>query len=330
MHSIFPFSSCFYTTLISGTIISLTANRWLTVWLGLELNLISFLPIILLTHRSQETESAIKYFLIQALGSGFVLMGGLGTSLLSVSWAYILISMGLIIKLGLAPLHFWLPRVMGGINWLNCLILTTWQKVAPLFLCFSLLTFNIAPILCLGALSSIVGGVGGINQTNLRALLAYSSIGHVGWLVIMSQISALTLVIYFSVYILVSAPLFFILLNLSGTQVNQVSSIQSWPLNYIVVFALLLLSLGGIPPLTGFIAKWFAIQSLVLVSGFTTSLLIAGSLISLYYYLVLFFSLVTRAFNAGHFINLKANAPNLWVPYTLVLPLAGLGLVSFL
>lgn len=330
MHSFFPFSSCFFTSLIIGTVISVSANRWLTVWLGLELNLISFLPLIINTHTSQETESSIKYFLVQAIGSGFILIGGLSLSFVSPYISYLIISLGLILKLGVAPLHFWLPSVIRGIRWVNCLILTTWQKLAPLFLCLSLLPSVTSTLFYVGALSALIGGLGGINQTSMRALLAYSSIGHVGWLVIVSQISETVLITYFVIYILISTSLFFILLNLSSTRTNQISSIEQWPFSYIIIFGLLLLSLGGVPPLTGFAAKWLAVQSLIQVSVIISFILILGSLISLYYYLILFFSLIAQTSRKNHLSGPQLKTLNPYFSFIALLPIAGLGLVSFL
>lgn len=98
---------------------------------------------------------------------------------------FIVLIGGLCVKLGLFPFHYWLPRVMAGLPWVSCLLLATWQKFAPLFLMLCLLelsrSYLIACVVCfIGMGSSLVGGLGGMNQTQIRALLAYSSIGHLG------------------------------------------------------------------------------------------------------------------------------------------------------
>lgn len=87
--------------------------------------------------------------------------------------------------MGIFPFHFWFPGVIAGLPWLSCLFLSTWQKVGPLFLIISLLEVNLITWLLLtfcvvASGSRLLGGLGGINQTQVRALLAYSSIGHLG------------------------------------------------------------------------------------------------------------------------------------------------------
>jgi NADH:ubiquinone oxidoreductase subunit 2 (subunit N) len=84
------------------------------------------------------------------------------------------------IKLGMAPFHFWLPHVIGGIRWVSCVVLSVWQKVGPIFILRSFVFSWRLYIFIFAALGAIVGGVGGINQSQLRVLLAYSSIGHMG------------------------------------------------------------------------------------------------------------------------------------------------------
>nr|YP_009192170.1 NADH dehydrogenase subunit 2 [Magelona mirabilis]ALO81685.1 NADH dehydrogenase subunit 2 [Magelona mirabilis] len=308
-----------------GSLISLTANNWLTVWLGLELNLMSFLPLITLNKSSQETESAIKYFLVQALGSGFVLLGGLTQTLNSSNYFILFIMIGLVLKLGASPLHFWFPVVMSGMNWINCLVLATWQKISPLFLLLTISSSLFKPLASISALSAIVGGLMGMNQTNLRPLLAYSSIGHMGWLILLTQASMGMLIIYFLVYISISAPLFLIFHLIFKERLSQNSPLQNWPKNQLILTGILILSLGGIPPLTGFMAKWLAIQYATPLAPLATTLLVIGSLLSLYYYLMLFFSIII---SPAKELNQNSSWSSLLSPLTTLLMLpATIGIV---
>lgn len=132
-----------------------------------------------------------------------------------------------------------------------------------------------------GTLGALVGGVGGINQTHLRPLLAYSSIGHIGWIAARIASSQFTSIFYLSTYIVISAAIM-----MSATITNTFlikSSKKSFHTSIYFILALLLLSLSGIPPLTGFVPKVIVIirlKSIVVVI-----VLIIGSLINLYYYL---------------------------------------------
>ena len=195
--------------------------------------------------------------------------------------------------------------------------------MAPLFLLFSLPAPLSAPVIVVAALSSLVGGIGGINQTNLRALLAYSSIGHVGWLALLTQVSALTTALYFFIYICISVPLFLLLWLINRSGIAQTASISSWPQQYSTGVALLFLSLGGIPPLTGFLAKWLAIQTLHQLRLIITGALIGGALLSLYYYLIFFFRASARTFNSRQIL---IRTPTTSVTFPLLIAPATLGL----
>ena len=106
-----PYICLFSFTLILGSILALRGNHWIFIWIGLELNLISFIPLLTSSHVNQEAEAAMKYFIAQALGRGLLLLGAL--SLLSSPhlplnplFYNILLIIGLLIKLGLPPCHF--------------------------------------------------------------------------------------------------------------------------------------------------------------------------------------------------------------------------------
>lgn len=290
-----PYICLFSCTLILGSILALRGNHWIFIWIGLELNLISFIPLLTSSHVNQEAEAAIKYFISQALGRGLLLLGAL--SLLSSPqlplnpiFYNILLIIGLLIKLGLPPCHFWFPAVISSISWPICLILATWQKLIPIILLIYRLSSSITPLLFLVIIfSSLIGGLGGLNQTQLRPLLAYSSIGHISWIIAASLISYSRSIIYFLIYILITIPLMslfwnnFIFLNSSINNLTLRSKLFSFTL------IILILSLAGVPPFTGFFPKWIIVQSLSPVSIRLIIVILLGSIINLYYYLNLIF-----------------------------------------
>nr|AUI11290.1 NADH dehydrogenase subunit 2 [Clanculus margaritarius] len=309
MFSFMPFGFLFIFVLAFGSILSLSSLHWLSIWAGLEINLMGFIPILVYRGISQETESGMKYFIIQALGSGMIMMGSLLAFNLSFTWenapspkiylGMVILLFGLMLKLGSFPFHFWLPSVMAGISWLGCLLLTTWQKLAPLFLLamvvksWSSMNNFVVPFLLLAAsLSSLIGGIGGLNQTQIRALLAYSSIGHIGWMLLCSILSVTILKIYFVIYFIVSVSTFVILWNSEKSLFSQTSNTipENTKLNEISLI-FMLLSLGGMPPLLGFFGKWLAIWGSCMSQSYLLLLpFLAGSLVSLFYYLSLMFS----------------------------------------
>nr|YP_009471376.1 NADH dehydrogenase subunit 2 [Penion maximus]AVG72746.1 NADH dehydrogenase subunit 2 [Penion maximus] len=291
-----------------GTLLSVSSIHWLSIWAGLEINLIGFLPMLVYQKSVSESQSAVKYFVIQALGSSFLIFGSLMVFNMSFTWdmctkmynpsvlGFMMLIGGLCIKLGLFPFHYWLPGVMAGLSWISCLLLATWQKFAPLFLVLCLLELNqsymMAFIFCIiSAGSALIGGLGGMNQTQVRALLAYSSISHLGWMSFAILHSEWTMKMYLGIYVLISISLFMSLWYSDSGNMKNIYNLSSSSFMQLTVM-LLLLSLGGLPPLLGFISKW-----LVVAVGSNGPwapvifMLISGSLMSLFYYLSLFFSM---------------------------------------
>nr|YP_009512516.1 NADH dehydrogenase subunit 2 [Chicoreus torrefactus]AXJ93070.1 NADH dehydrogenase subunit 2 [Chicoreus torrefactus] len=307
MFSALPFGYMFLMVMSVGTFLSISSVHWLGIWAGLEINLIGFLPLLVYQKSALESESAVKYFIVQALGSSLLIFGSLSSFGVSFTWdvfsrgenletfGLLMMLSGLCMKLGLFPFHYWLPSVMAGLPWPTCLLLATWQKIAPLFLMVCLLELSeyymLICFLCVvSAGSSLVGGLGGMNQTQIRALLAYSSIGHLGWMVCAVLHSEWSMKFYLLVYIVISLCMFFSLWKSDLSTMKDIDSLKMNKVNQMNIM-LLLLSLGGLPPLLGFVSKW----SVILVGTSNPWLplllvLIVGSLMSLFYYLTLFFS----------------------------------------
>nr|YP_492554.1 NADH dehydrogenase subunit 2 [Tritia obsoleta]ABB17328.1 NADH dehydrogenase subunit 2 [Tritia obsoleta] len=289
-----------------GTLLSVSSIHWLSIWAGLEINLIGFLPMLVYQKSVAESQSAVKYFIIQAIGSSFLMFGSLLVFNMSFTWdmytkisspsvlGFTILISGLCIKLGLFPFHYWLPGVMAGLPWVSCLI-STWQKLAPLFLILCLLelsqSYNMVILLCaISAGSTLIGGVGGMNQTQIRALLAYSSISHLGWMMFALIHSEWTMKAYLGIYVLISISLFMSLWYNDSGMMKNINNLKNSGFAALSIM-LLLLSLGGLPPLLGFVSKWLVITASATGPwAFTIFILILGSLMSLFYYLSLFFS----------------------------------------
>nr|YP_009262601.1 NADH dehydrogenase subunit 2 [Conus striatus]ANI87279.1 NADH dehydrogenase subunit 2 [Conus striatus] len=306
MFSSLPFGLMFLSVMGFGTMLSLSSVHWLGVWAGLEMNLIGFLPMLIYQKKISESESAVKYFIVQALGSSLLMFGSLLSFSTSFSWDMISVGMagsfgfcalvsGLSVKLGVFPFHYWVPSVMAGLSWVSCMLLATWQKLAPLFLLLSLCELGemkgLLILFCvMSAGSALIGGMGGLNQTQIRALLAYSSIGHLGWVIFAMIHSEWCMKLYLFIYLGITLSLFISLWLKDSSAMKDVSSLKHFSVYHLVVM-LLLLSLSGLPPLLGFVSKWLVVY--IGSSGsfsFILFLLILGSLMSLFYYLSLFFS----------------------------------------
>nr|YP_009439701.1 NADH dehydrogenase subunit 2 [Charybdis natator]ATG83221.1 NADH dehydrogenase subunit 2 [Charybdis natator] len=297
----FPISYLlFFSTLLTGTLLSISSTSWFGAWLGLELNLLSFIPLITTKLCPFLSEAAIKYFLVQALASTILIMSS-SMYMYNVDFSYSLILISLMIKLGAAPVHFWFPQVIEGLSWPQAFILLTIQKVAPMFL-ISYLTF--IPMLTLmitfmALLSSVVGAVGGLNVMKLRKLMAFSSINHMSWMLIAMSLNDMMWLAYFLFYCFTSGSVIILLYSTHTYSVSNILNQNNKSAILSLLIPMNLLSLGGLPPFLGFIPKWMMIQlfsSKMMI--FVLLILLISSLITLYFYLRLFIPMILLSFSS--------------------------------
>nr|YP_009232575.1 NADH dehydrogenase subunit 2 [Lefua costata]AMA34376.1 NADH dehydrogenase subunit 2 [Lefua costata] len=285
-----------------GTTLTFASSHWLLAWMGLEINTLAITPLMAQQHHPRAVEATTKYFLTQATAAAMILFAATTNAWLTGEWdinnlshpfASAMTITALALKIGLAPMHFWLPEVLQGLDLLTGLILSTWQKLAP----FALI-IQIAPAIdpliltSLGLLSTLVGGWGGLNQTQLRKILAYSSIAHMGWMLIILQYAPQLTLLTLSMYIFMTSTAFLSLKAASATKINTLTTMWSKAPILASTTALALLSLGGLPPLTGFMPKWLILQEMTKQElPLTATIMALAALLSLYFYLRLCYAM---------------------------------------
>uniref|UniRef100_UPI00315D838C NADH dehydrogenase subunit 2 n=1 Tax=Erythrocles schlegelii TaxID=490875 RepID=UPI00315D838C len=284
-----------------GTTITFASSHWLLAWMGLEMNTLAIIPLMAQHHHPRAVEATTKYFLTQATAAAMLLFASTTNAWLTGQWdiqqmshplPITMITIALALKIGLAPLHSWLPEVLQGLDLTTGLILSTWQKLAPFALLLQIQPTNSTILIILGLTSTLVGGWGGLNQTQLRKILAYSSIAHLGWMVLVLQFSpSLTFLTLLTYFIMTFSTFLVFKLNKS-TNINALAT--SWTKAPVLtsLTPLVLLSLGGLPPLTGFMPKWLILQELTKQDLAPTATLAAlTALLSLYFYLRLSYAM---------------------------------------
>nr|ADA69779.1 NADH dehydrogenase subunit 2 [Glyptonotus cf. antarcticus FK-2009] len=326
------FKSSFYlfsSTLVLGTLLSISSSSWFGIWIGLELNLLSFIPLMGLKSSKTSAESALKYFLVQACSSLVVLQGGLILSSTSLSFMVLVMS-ALVLKAGGAPFHFWLPMVAEGLSWSKVALLLTLQKIAPLTLVsYCLISPVKMTFMSIIILSGVVGAYGGFNETLLRKILSFSSISHMAWMFVGMLMGGSVWFIYFLLYCLISLSLMFLLMKYQIFHMNQIS-LKSGSMWSELNVGFSLMSLSGLPPFLGFLPKWLIIQiSLGDSQLFIIMILIGTSLITLFYYLrtmLVSFSLM-KLLKSTNILNFKLSKMEYFI---LALNSAGLAISGFI
>nr|ATG83377.1 NADH dehydrogenase subunit 2 [Cnemaspis sp. 10 IA-2017]QDP16536.1 NADH dehydrogenase subunit 2 [Cnemaspis hitihami]QDP16537.1 NADH dehydrogenase subunit 2 [Cnemaspis hitihami]QDP16538.1 NADH dehydrogenase subunit 2 [Cnemaspis hitihami] len=286
----------FLTSLTTSTMIVMLSHHWLLAWLALELNTLSILPMIIKQHHPRATEAATKYFLTQATAAALILFTSTVNAWQTGQWNIIIsnttltttmITIALMLKLGLAPIHFWYPEVMQGSTLLTALLISTWQKIAPLTLLY--MTMPALPTnmtLLIGMTSALIGGWAGLNQTQTRKIMAFSSIAHMGWLITIITMNPNLTTLTYLMYVTMTSSLF-ISLNINTTNsIANLSTVWSNSPTLLTTMMLTLMALGGLPPLSGFMPKWLILKELTEANLFMLSTIMAmASLPSLFFYI---------------------------------------------
>lgn len=314
-----------------GQFVMISASSMLTIYLGLELMSLSLYALVAVRRDSLSSiESAMKYYVLGSLASGFMLYGisliyvavhGLGLSQIAsvlASGEYhpmafylglVFVVAGIAFKLGAVPFHMWLPDVYSGAPTIVTLTIASAPKLAAFAMAMRLLIEGMhslqevwQPMLVIMAvLSLVVGNLTAIMQTNFKRMLAYSTISHIGF-VLLGLLSGVadeqlnsgaygSALFYIVIYVLTTLATFGAILFMSnrGFEADEISDLAG--LNKrcpLLAFAILLMmfSLAGIPPLVGFYSKLVVLQA-ALSAGYVTLTIIAVifSLIGAFYYL---------------------------------------------
>lgn len=316
-----------------GQMVMISGNNFLIIYLGLELLSLALYALVALRRdHAVSTEAAMKYFVLGALASGFLLYGismlygATGTLNLNemaraaasptanktiLVFGIVFLVAGLAFKLGVVPFHMWVPDVYQGAPTAVTLLLGGAPKLAAFAICFRMLVEGLFPLaidwqqmlMVLAVMSMAIGNITAIAQTNLKRMLAYSTISQMGFMLlgllsgvangdISKAADAYSASMFYSVtYVLTTLGTFgiILLLSRSGFEAEEISDLKGlvkrspW---FALVMTLFMFSLAGIPPMMGFYAK-FSVLNAVIASGQTWLAVIAVlfSLIGAFYYL---------------------------------------------
>nr|QGQ60822.1 NADH dehydrogenase subunit 2 [Myornis senilis] len=283
-------------SMLLGTTITISSNHWMMAWAGLEINTLAIIPLISKSHHPRAIEAATKYFLTQAAASTLLLFSSMTNAWFTGQWditqlthptSCLILTTAVSIKLGLTPFHFWFPEVIQGSSLTTGLLLATLMKFPPTtLLMLTSPALNPTLLTTMAIASTALGGWMGLNQTQVRKVLAFSSISHLGWMAIIILYNPKLTLLTFYLYCLMTSAIF---LSLNTTKILSLPTMMTaWtkipPLTATLMLALL--SLAGLPPLTGFLPKWLIIQELTKQEMTPVATIIALlSLLGLFFYL---------------------------------------------
>ena len=305
---------------ILGSFVLISSDNFLTAFIGLELQSLSlYLMAAFNTKNLKSNEAGIKYFSLGALSSGFLLFGismiyydtgsfymqnlNNFTTISEIGLSLVLIS--LFFKVSAAPFHIWTPDVYEGSPTISTLFFASLPKFASLIFLFRVYQeLNISGIQSLNyifqivcAISLLVGVYGAITQKVIKRLLAFSSINHIGFMLlgIMSYqfMSEGTLFFYLIIYLITTFGIFAVLLNLRTVEgefskISQLNGLRFTSNSKSISMLVFFFSLAGIPPFAGFFAKFFILSASITDGFFFLSIVaVLSSVIAAFYYLTI-------------------------------------------
>lgn len=318
----------FYTLSLFGLLgimVMISAASLLTLYLGLELLALSTYALVALNRDSlQGSEAAMKYFILGSLASGLLLYGmsliygatgsldlaaisasldgGAGESLL-LTFGLVFVVVGVAFKLGVVPMHMWVPDVYHGAPLATTLFIATVPKIASLALVVRLLEDGLGNLhgdwqlmlAIIAALSLILGNLAAIAQTNIKRMLAYSTISHMGFMLLGilagTNEGYAAAMFYTLAYVFMSAGAFAMVILVSNgereaDQIDDLKGLAKRNPWYAFMMLMLMFSLAGIPVFLGFFAKWQVIAATI-SAGFTglAVLAVVMAVVGAFYYL---------------------------------------------
>ena len=331
---------------VLGMMIMISSNDLIVFYMGLELQSLA-LYVLATFNRDQlkSSEAGLKYFVLSALSSGLLLYGcsliygftgstnfniianQLNSNEYAITFGIVFILVGLAFKISAVPFHMWAPDVYEGSPTSVTLFFTMVPKIAALtvFIRFLYVPFlNLIDqwqmiLIFLSIASMLFGAIAAIGQTNLKRLIAYSSIGHVGYtlagLATGSNDGIQSSVIYITIYILMNLGLFSCLLMMkrNNKYFEDIEDLSGLSKNHPLMslsLLVILFSLAGIPPLAGFFAKFYIFKSVLEQSMYFLAIVgLLSTVVAAFYYLriikIMYFDKEKEKYDTDHSLWLK-------------------------
>nr|ATF28630.1 NADH dehydrogenase subunit 2 [Phlogotettix sp. EMHAU-15090801] len=290
-------------TMMIGVIMTICSNNWISMWMGLEISLLSFIPFMQ-TDNQISSESMIKYFIMQSAASTMMLLSVVIMLIGGSIFDEITMTMAMLIKIGSVPFHNWVIMIIESLGYYTIFTLLTILKIPPLSILYqtSSQMLNI-PII----LSMIISSISCLNQSSVRKTLGYSSIYNMAMLMLVIN-SYYIMMMYLILYSITMIMLIFLTKKLKINFINQML-INEHNMTIKINLWLNMLSMGGFPPLIGFISKLLIIQMLIFNNEvlLMVIMVLTSMLVIMFYMRMAFTSLMSISLSKKWMSN-KTNA----------------------
>nr|YP_006576347.1 NADH dehydrogenase subunit 2 [Ixodes ricinus]AEM23565.1 NADH dehydrogenase subunit 2 [Ixodes ricinus] len=270
----------FLWILLMSILMGISCSYWFPLWVSLEINMMMFIPLMN-SKNFLSSNSIMNYYIIQSFSSSMFLFSSFLFFLFSTNMLISIILMSMMIKLGSAPFHTWFPQISEGLNSLPFFLLLTFQKIIPLFI-ISLIIHNLFIFFIVS--SSMIGSLGGLNQTSLKKILAFSSISHLAWMMALIFSCHNFWMLYLLIYSMILIKIIKTFMKNYNFSILNLNSMKLTFFNKMVMISFFL-SLGGMPPFLGFFMKWISLILMLKNFPMIMLILIPSSLVNLFFYI---------------------------------------------
>nr|AWN56199.1 NADH dehydrogenase subunit 2 [Dinocampus coccinellae] len=252
----------------------------ISMWIIMELNTLIFITFLIMNNMDIYC-NMMKYYIIMVFSSLIFIFVIMLYTLKNNNLFLYLLFMILMVKLGMFPFHYWFIDLMQNLNWISSLILLTWQKLIPLIITFYF-DMNFLYIIVI-IFSGLISLVYVFNQMMLKNILAYSSINHMCWMILILMMKNVLWMVYFLIYLILSFTLILIMNKYDLMYINDLMKVDFLMKYY---YLLVFISLGSIPPMFGFMMKWLSMLNMLKYELYMMNFyLLFYSLMFLYYYM---------------------------------------------
>nr|QTC32044.1 NADH dehydrogenase subunit 2 [Nisia fuliginosa] len=256
--------------LFSSSLMILSSSNWMFSWMMMELSFMTFLP--LMTQSPKISYQMMKFFIIQSMSSSLMLFMMTMENIYPNKINLMIMLISFLMKMGIAPLSFWMPMMFSFMNLYSCLLMSTIQKIGPMILMSQFIPFSmLKPSIML---SLLIGSISSMKQNKFKKFIAFISISSMAWMILSIYMSKLIFIKFMFIYYITNLFLIKILM-----QNNIISINQMWykSLSMKIYIQSFMLSIMGMPPMLGFLPKWMILKNFTFLMGSMSLFLVLTS-----------------------------------------------------
>nr|QPN50048.1 NADH dehydrogenase subunit 2 [Lycorma delicatula] len=279
----------FIMTMTMSIMMTMSSNSMMFSWMSMEINLISFLP--LLKKSNKMNEQSMKYLIIQSMSSSIMMTSMIINAIINCPInESILMMMSILMKMGMIPFHLWVPSIMQMMSWEMCMMMMTMQKMIPTIIATQMTSIKLMMMSMI--MSMIMAPISGMKQTSLKKLMAYSSISNSPVMIFSLMISKQQFIFLLIMYTTINLTMMNTFKKNNINFLNQINNQTNLTKMSLMMSSL---SMSGMPPTLGFLMKWMIMKSTICMTPMIPLIMLISSILSTFMYLNMMIPTMTKS-----------------------------------